>query len=557
MSYRIFSQVTFDKARQIVVGAKTDDYSENRQMYDGDHWGRSGKFWVGPHADTHPDMTSQIRSEIERLFVSRNVIKEVVDRHISAIDPHWKFTVRRPLDTGEEPTDDEKQRIGEATTLIKAWLEKRLTPMDDEDDDEDPVSRALANALMAGRSTVRLFVPRETLAETEEGDSVVPRGTLEESLDRIYLHTPDVTTARIYVYTNSMQRMGIYVETSVNEEQLISTTGVDNRYAELVYLDDQKRTVIRVTGEDEDSETTLDLRGRLTMHQLRRPVLVSPQVRSLQKSLNMCLTMMSRNVVLGGFLERVLLNGQLPGTWEQDAATGRKRFVPAPTQVGAGSINQFAGIEYERERRADGSVVKEVTQPQMVFREPVDVSTFKDSKELLYASMLEEAHQLHYLLADQGAASGESRKEAIADFVMDVAKTVVALNRLYVWLIETVLAMAANFANEPDAFADLRVVANCNIDTGRMTPDELRVISELMDRRQISSETGWTWMGLSDPEAERERLNTEREARAEEEGETAPNEDAINRLLNSAADRTNGRPPQRSVERRNGRQQPI
>lgn len=555
MSYDVFHErVDLTKAREIVDRQELKTYGDAKQMYDGDHWGDGmrthhsnilrqshkggtgtglgddGKFWVGPHADENPDMSAAIRSEIKRLFVSRNAIREVVDRHISAIVPYWTITVKRAMEDGEEATEDEERRINEAKAAIRTWLDKRLTPMDDEDDEEDPITCALAILLMGGRSNIRLFVPRDTLQPTETGQLIVPQDNLEESLERIYINCPQASAGRIWVYKPSQQRIAIYLDYDDDEFNLDSDQ-LDLEIAELVYLDDQKRTVIRITGDSGDAEARLDLGGRLTMHEMRRPLLVTPQVISLQKSLNMTLTMMSRNVVLGGFLERVILNGMLPTREITDPETGQTYMVVEPFQVGAGSTNAISGFEYTVERRSDGTERKAVTEPSIVYREPVDVGTFRDSKNLLYQSILEECHQLHYLLSDQAASSGEARREAIADFIMDVAKTVKALNRLYAWMIETALAMASTFAGMPNYFDDLRVDASCIVDTGRISPDEMRVISELIDRRHISHEIGLSWLGIQDVKAELERLAGEE---AEEQERTAQDTSAIDDLLNQA-----------------------
>ena len=371
--------------------------------------------------------------------------------------------------------------------------------MDDEQDEDDPIQAALVNLLLNGRSTMRLFIPRDSLNLADDGTPFVPTGALEETAKRIFLHSPSPQDARLWRYENSQQQIGIYADKDEDEFNL-SDTG-EQEYAEMTYLDPEGNTVLRIVSDTRqmDGSTTMDLGGRLTMHEMRRPVFVSPQLRSLQMALNMCLTMMSRNVVLGGYLERVILNGQLPGRVVKDK-DGEERWVADPLDLGAGSLLVIPGIEYEQESKRDSSgtsVKRGVTNPDVKYREPVDVTIFEKTKDLIYKAMLEEAHQLHYLLADQAASSGEARKEAIADFVMDLAKTVKAINRLYRWLLETVLAMTAYFSGEGFAgrFDQLRVDATTVVDTGRLSADDMRAISELIERGIISEETGMTLAG--------------------------------------------------------------
>jgi hypothetical protein len=50
---------------------------------------------------------AEILTMIQLGFVSRNVIKEIVDRHARGVvgfEPAWRFTPRRPLDKDEDPT---------------------------------------------------------------------------------------------------------------------------------------------------------------------------------------------------------------------------------------------------------------------------------------------------------------------------------------------------------------------------------------------------------------------------------------------------------------------
>ena len=556
MSFEIFdTKIDYEKARQIVNAVGHKDFKDNIRMYKGDMWGErgggsgvnsiDGDFWVGPHADYHPNLSTQIRKELKALFVSRNVIKEIIDRHIDGVQIHFSITVDRPLADGEGPTEEEVARIEERETLVNGWLEKRMKPIDNEDrDDIHPIHRALANVLMDSRAMVRLFVPRDKLVAELDRDSLEPTGrqilpasTMEECLDRIYVHTPDPNQTRMWTWKDSQEQIGLFHDVDRDEFTLIGTaTSQHDGYAEMTYLDDDGNTILRIVSQDQEKEgrAVLDLGGRLTMHEVRRPILITDQIRSMQKSLNMAMTMMSRNVVLGGFVERTLLNGQLPGRWDKEKqpdGTEKEVFKAEPIQLGAASMNQFAGIEYVQSRNADGSVTKAVTDPQMVYRDPVPVQTFKDTKEILYAAMLEECHQLHYLLSDKATTSGEARKQAVQAFIMDLDKTITAINRLYAWMIDTVLRMAAFFADADGYMDGLKVDARSTIDVGRLGPDDLRIVSELVEREHLSLETGLTWMGVADTQAEMERIEREKETRAAEQPDLGELDTEINDIL--------------------------
>jgi hypothetical protein len=82
--------------------------------------------------------------------------------------------------------------------------------------------------------------------------------------------------------------------------------------------------------------------------------------------------MLPRNVVTGGFLERVLLNAQMPGYWvdangnRTTDINARKKFVALPYKAGAGTTNFVRGMDYLDAKTGE----TKVTDPQIQWREP-------------------------------------------------------------------------------------------------------------------------------------------------------------------------------------------
>jgi hypothetical protein len=81
------------------------------------------------------------------------------------------------------------------------------------------------------------------------------------------------------------------------------------------------------------------------MRDLAREALVTPQIRQLQKALNLDLTQMTRNVNLAGSRDRIMVNIQPPGRrvdaagqpWVEGVSTGTPTFVREALPVGAGA----------------------------------------------------------------------------------------------------------------------------------------------------------------------------------------------------------------------------
>lgn len=513
-----FDSYTLNKAREQIPPDRDGDsiadgiqpptgYAANRRLYDGDHW-LDNVGWMGPRPGLGDADSASVLLEIRRAFISKNAVREVVDRHVGGVmgkEPAWKFTVRRPLGKVEEKQEDgttktideeplpaEQALIDEAETALTEWWDTRGA--------HTLIQDVAATLLMAKRAALRLFVPPGLVEQDKDTGAVsVPvAGDLSESLTRIYVKGPDPTQSTVVTDENTQQQAGIFLYRDDDKTDK----------AELVYLDDAGLTLIRILGTTAQSTAApLDLGGRLTIYEMNRAALITPQVRQLQALLNMALTMMGRNVVLAGFLERILLNVQLPGVFEGEGDA--RRFVPDTFRVGAGTTNALMGATY-----TDEQGITRMATPSVVYRDPVPVETFKQTKEEAYTAILEETDQLHALISGDATASGESRKQARADFEQSLLDTQAQLNRAGRWLLETVLAMGAAFAGTPGKFAELRAVFECRIDAGPMSSDDLRILTELSGSQQLlSRETAMARVGVDDVDSEIERIASEEEAK--------------------------------------------
>lgn len=473
----------------------------NRLFVQGNHW-QDGAGWIGPRPMGGEEGAQEVLAEIARGFTSRNVVAEIIERHVSAVlgrEPAWTFTPRRALKEDEEPNEQEARSIDEAEVFLTTWWDER--------DLNGWLQRAITTLLWASRAPFRLYVPTGLLAEerrrngdgAEDVQRVVRASSIDQALGVIFPDHPDVESATVATNDDTKRPVGIFLYERQGRE-----------HAELTFLDEStvdtngvRRTVIRSLAGDGSSEVVHDLGGRITMMELRRPLFITTQIQQGQRALNLALSMIPRNVVTGGFLERVIMNAQMPGEWEDvtdenGQPTGEKRFKPDPYHTGAGTTNFLSGIEY-----TDAEGKTHLASPSVAWREPVDVSSSEKAKRAHYQDILEEADQAHVLIAGDATASGVSREQARMDFLWSLMLTVPRVNALGRWLLETALAMAETFIGKPGQYTKpLRATFVCRVDAGPLSADERRMIVESADKGYIARETAMSMLGVEDVDAE-------------------------------------------------------
>lgn len=501
-----YTKMTIQEARKLIPDAAAAWLKANMAYRDGDHWQR-GAGWVGPQPDKRDAVTW---GNIRKFFVSRQVIGELVSRHVNAVlgdRPQWTVQVVRPLAEDEEPTTEEQALIDEAKGILETFWKERKAVTAEHDEKVTPydaLAHALGNALYFRRGVLRLFIPARFL----DDEGRIPQRPIAEALDIVYMQSLEPGEATVGLDRATMDQVGVYLYKADNQDK-----------AELVYLSDEtpvggqsRQTVFRVVGKTEaDSElAALDLDEYLTMYEVNVPLLITEQVRSLQAQLNMTLTMMGRNTVQAGFLERIILNGQLPYRKEVDPETGQLVDVPEEFKTGAGTINFISGVEY-----TDSANDTHIANPSVVYRDPVTPETFERSEAMLYRSLLAEANQTHALISGDAAASGESRIQARADFYGSVLPSAREVETSLVWFMNVLLKLAAVISGQADRYDSLTVSAQARINTGPLTSDERRVIVEMVEKGILSHKTALGLLQVSDVEAELAQIAAEEEEKSQ------------------------------------------
>jgi len=505
-----FEGIDIEWARQLLSKRDTTDVQSNRKFFDGDHW-QGGDGWVGPRPRTtsgQQDSVREVMNLIERNFVSKNVVREVVERHASATvgrEVNWRF-VRRD---GGDMTEADLAAIRAMEAAVTDWWDNRRLG--------ELLLDALDTALYSDSATLRLFIPSHAL----DPDRKVPDVDLSGALGLLDAEALGVDVATVFDDPHSGRRIGVYVA----EEN-------GRTFAEFSAIDGDGNTIIRRQDEGNAlavDSTPLVLGGRLPLVLLERARIVSPQVRQNQRLVNMAVTMMSRNIVLAGFLERTIVNAEMPGHYEV-GEDGRKVFHPDPLEVGAGAVNLLQSTLVE-----DAQGRASALPTSIVYRDPVSVVTFTDTKHDAQENIYDEVKQRHVLIAGDATASGVSRQQAMADFESDLNRTKMAVDRCVQTLLETVVAFGTYLSNVEVDFLDrFKAVADTRIQLTPPTVEEQNMAMALRDAELISSETAMGRVGIEDPVAEKQKIRQEIDDDIDGGRARAPSPSALANLPTSA-----------------------
>lgn len=509
MPQELFDNLTLKIVTDAIeANAPAESAVQARAFYDGDHW-QDSDGWIGARPPTGSAQSGTAMEAIRAAFVSENIVREVVERHKAGIlgrEPRWSFVPARPLEQDEKANPSEQERIDEIESALTQWWDKRQP--------HKIMQTILVTALLSGRAPIRVFVPADLRAE----DSTVQAADINEALNMVFVDAPDPSTAATLIDENSRDEVGAFLRTMYPESSFMGVTpsGAGTNVAELSYINDDGTTALRVI----DSNSVLDeanpplvLNRHILQRDLVREPMITNQVMQLQKAINLTLTQMLRNVNLAGSLERIMINLMPPGEyvdaagkpWIENVSTGLKTFKPANMPIGAG-ISAFL---HGQELKNDKGEVTGYSNGSINYHDPAPVVTFTDTRNLLYASMLGQVAQIHALISKDATASGESRKQARAEFESSLADSSASLSDIGRWLLETVAAIGAIFARQPDRYADLRCEFQPIADAGPLAADERQEIVNEYEKGVFSHETTLSRLDSDDVDAELARIEAE------------------------------------------------
>lgn len=452
-------------------------------------------------------------NQIEQAFVSENVIKEVVDRHVGGIlgrEPLWGFVpqstvprsvltrrrrfakfVRRLLLNTDEPEPDDP-RAQEADEALTVWW--------DSAEPRKKLKEALQRCLNEDRVLLRLFVPRGLYNKQK----VIP---VQKSL------TDALALIRIDVV--SSDKGGVFIDEDTQKPFAVYAYKVEQaECVELSYVNELGQTILQILSDKPElavEPIPYELQGRLWMHEVSRSALITEQIRSEQRSLNLAKTMMMRNVNLAGNLERVVMNSEKPKrkvrVEDASSSTGyREEIVDSEWLTGPGATMSLTGLLI---RNDEGKIIGRAN-PNISYHDPVPIETFVGTRRECRESMLGQAQQLHYMMSADATASGKSREQARGEYRSSLNDSKEPLDGAGRWVLETGLRLGAKFCDRVEEFAHLRCDFDSRIEDGPVSPEERSANREDVKAGLLSKETAMSRNGTEDTDGEKQRIAEDR-----------------------------------------------
>lgn len=499
-------------ASGLFTGRRTPGAIANSEFYNSNHW-QDGNGYVGAKPLITHGLNQTMR-QIEEAFVSENVIAEVVDRHVGGIlgrEPLWGFV---PQQTVSQSTLSRRQRFAKLFSFILPTnkttaqvdrfaqeADEALTVWWDQGQPRKKLKEAVAICLNEGRALLRLFVPRGLYDTTK----VVPvQRTLAAALSLIHI---DVVTC---------DKGGVFIDTDTQKPFALYCYQMDTaKCVELSYVNELGQTILQILSDDPQlvvDPVAYDMQGRLWMYEIERKALITEQIRSNQKSLNLALTGMMRNVNLAGNLERAIMNAERPKRTVQvpdpsQPSGFREEVINSDFLIGPGVTNFLSGLLIKDN---DGKVIGRAN-PNISYRDPVPIDTFVGTRGQCRECIVGQAQQLHIMISGDSTVSGRSREQARAEYRGSLLDTKEPLDDAGRFITESPLRIAAQFCNRVNDFAPLRCVFDCVVEDGPVSPEERSANREDVSAGLLSKETAMSRGGIEDTDGERARIAQDKE----------------------------------------------
>lgn len=527
-----------------------------KKAYDGDYW-QNGAYILLP--EYNQTDAAYLGPRLKKRYVTRNVIREVVERMSNAIlgkSPNWLFEIgdevidasqrRRELrlqeiesnrppqlplqpeivqtesegseeSTPPAQTDSESARQIEERFKMIDSLDKLLGNFWTNEGVADKMISAFESRLVSSRGGLRIYIPRK---HTQEGSASAD--DLKDALGKIKVEFIESDKGRLLLDDDEKFSIVLY------ERRVDWETNKTVKVIEFSFVDNDNRTFIGVINQGEEIQLNqatpengqadasgnlisqlsdpLMLGGATTFNELSgdRPF-VTDQLFQNNQLLNLALTCGGFNLVDSGFGEMVLTNVELEmETYiRPDGTEGRR---PKHLKRGGGAVNNFVGISTQDMESGE----EKVANPGVHFREPSSMQVFVDGSDLAYAKCLDEAGQKFALISGDAAASGEARIQAMVDFYLKVKKYKPEIDRFGSWLLTTVVKLAAMMTGQTAEFEDFQIIFDSKIVVAKLTPDERRLVIEMKEKGIISLETCRVLLDIDDPDLEQDLIDQEK-----------------------------------------------
>ena len=250
-------------------------------------------YYTGNLPPVNSPQYQKVVAELERIFVSDNLIAQGVNRFVNAL-------------VGETP-DFQMSPKKAARGRVNDWYYNQLSNHTLLSSDENPpLMQAVINGMVEGRGFLRVYVEQDGTPRIHAPkDVVVNRGA------------NDQVSSFEYHYTDENQR-------ALVERQSLDENGA------LIVDTLQDETVLK--------SQRLDLNGNFLIMPLGIESVITERVMSLQKVISLIDTMSQLNINRSGYLTHLLLNSQVP---------------ESGLDISPGAYNQVFGAEVRKNGQSE------------------------------------------------------------------------------------------------------------------------------------------------------------------------------------------------------------
>lgn len=495
----------------------TEELVETKLFLEGDHW-QDAKGWVGWQPETKSTTASNDWRLIQHGFTPKNVIRGMVKRLQGAVfgkEPDWNFVAKDAAKTIDPSAAGEPKKTADETefemidgVMTNWWVEKNVHKM---------LKRFIWNKASYGKAAIRIYVPSGYVKQNETTKAfeldIKDASDLAEVLSKIYVDTPNfnsVTDAEDDEFGESF----VVIQTdTLSETPPPAGEAQPDKMFEVCYVDpDDGKTYLRQVTQAKkvDSEIGVALGGNLLSFVDGEycDALISKPVKQQQKQLNHANTMEGYATANINFPPTYFHNA-VTEVDEQDPLTGKVKKSPL-NRILAG-FGQWVGLVGISTQDATGG--EQIATPGVTFQPIADPDKFAKVAKNKAADMHEEAGMLYVFLADNPYPSGESRVEAMTDYLILLVDYKTIMDSVGSWLLATVLRLAFNFTNQTDKNDKFNVIFSTKLTLGRIPTDDKRLMLDEVSKG-VRSKRGYMIIAgeIDDPDSELKIVKADKEA---------------------------------------------
>jgi hypothetical protein len=453
---------------------------ENWRYYIGDTF----RFWVGPRPPKDHDRYVEALRRLEDVFQSHNVIGEAIDHYVAAlVGQPFNFYLSAADKLVEDLSDKEKKQFDREEKILQDWWDYQ-GKLGIQSGRGKVLAAAVTQMLVTGRGFLRLYEPKRLINQQEKHKKYI-------------LHCPELGT----------------ISTKRDDDDFLYYASYQAKSGLEVYelLDNGKTKITDPQGTRE-----VDMGGFLPIFEFRGKALITRSIKQCQNSINKALTLKDINVDAAGLVSRVMLNAQMPGEWIMDPTQPNgEKFVPSdkPLAFGPNQVVYVSGMPIGDPKSPTG-----YTSPQLLTEQPIDVGVFANGLGISYEVFWLSIGLAHNLSAGDGSLSGRSRETIKGDFTVRLE----GISEIIESGISSVFEAVKRFLF-PES--NCKIVCELNLSTGKPLAEERsQAIAEYQSGLR-SRTSAMMLVGVSDPDAEVELIQRERESEVDNLSKLSMRED--------------------------------